>query len=118
MRDENGGVGQGKKERERERKIKRGEKKKTRKRARERKRKRQWEEDEKEGEKEHNEDERERDNQGDTNSERKSRKISHLIHRATGIQIPGTLERSEYAYPCQEFPAQKCRSIKKSFARS
>jgi hypothetical protein len=37
-------------------------------------------------------------NQGDTKGESKSRKISHLIHRATGR----TPERSEYSYPCQD----------------
>jgi len=41
-------------------------------------------------------------NQGDTKGERKSRKISHLIHRATDLQIPGTPERSEHSYPCQD----------------
>ena len=37
-------------------------------------------------------------NQGDTTSDRERRKISHLIHRATDLQIPGTPKRSEYAY--------------------
>jgi len=41
-------------------------------------------------------------NQGDTKSGRKSKKISHLIHRATDLQLPGTSKRSEYAYPCQD----------------
>jgi len=41
-------------------------------------------------------------NQGDIKSGRKSRKISHLIHRATDLQLPGTPKRSEYAYPCQD----------------
>jgi len=39
-------------------------------------------------------------NQGDTKGERRSRKISHLIHRATSLQIPGTPKRSGYSYPC------------------
>jgi len=41
-------------------------------------------------------------NQGDTTSERERRKISHLIHRATDLQLPGTPKRSEYSYPCQD----------------
>jgi len=38
---------------------------------------------------------------GDTLCDRKSRKISHLIHRATGLQIPGT-PLPIYPYPCQD----------------
>jgi len=41
-------------------------------------------------------------NQGDTIDERKSRKISHLIHRATSLQIPGNPTRLGHAYPCQD----------------
>jgi len=41
-------------------------------------------------------------NQGDTKGERKRRKISHLIHRATSLQIPGNPERSEHSHPCQD----------------
>ena len=40
-------------------------------------------------------------NHGDTLCERKSRKISHLIHRATGLQLPET-PLPLYHHPCQD----------------
>ena len=40
-------------------------------------------------------------NHGDTLCDRKSRKISHLIRRATGLQTPGT-PLPIYPYPCQD----------------
>jgi len=40
-------------------------------------------------------------NQGDTQADRKIRQISHLIHRATGLQIPGT-PLPIHPYPCQD----------------
>jgi len=41
-------------------------------------------------------------NQGDSTDDRVKRKISHLMHRATELQIPGFFLRSGYAYPCQD----------------
>jgi len=43
-------------------------------------------------------------NHWDTEGEKKSRKISHLICRAMGLQTPGTaqLGHSGHAYPCQD----------------
>ena len=40
-------------------------------------------------------------NHGDTHEERKSRQISQLIQKATGLQIPGT-PLPIYSYPCQD----------------
>jgi len=40
-------------------------------------------------------------NHGDTQADRESRRISHLIHRATGLQIPGT-PLPIHPYPCQD----------------
>jgi len=41
-------------------------------------------------------------NQGDSIEDRAKRKISHLMYRATELQIPGNFLRSGYAYPCQD----------------
>jgi len=41
-------------------------------------------------------------NQGDSIEDRVKRKISHLMYRATELQIPGHFLRSGYAYPCQD----------------
>jgi len=49
-------------------------------------------------------------NHGETECERKSRKISHLIHRATGLQIPGTPLRSRHSYPCQDNNSHPART--------
>ena len=40
-------------------------------------------------------------NPGDTQADRRGRRISHLIHRATGLQIPGT-PLPIHPYPCQD----------------
>ena len=51
-------------------------------------------------------------NHGDTLVDRRSRRISHLIHRATGLQIPGS-PLPFYPYPCQDptsHPARTCTS--------
>ena len=40
-------------------------------------------------------------NHGDSHEDRKSRQISQLIQRATGLQIPGT-PLPIYSYPCQD----------------
>jgi len=40
-------------------------------------------------------------NHGDNPVDRRSRKISHLIHRATGLQLPGT-PLPLYSHPCQD----------------
>jgi len=47
-------------------------------------------------------------NHGDTLADRKSRRISHLIHRATGLQIPGS-PLPIYPYPTSH-PARTCTS--------
>jgi len=46
-------------------------------------------------------------NHGDTKSKRKSRKISHLIHRATGLQV-GT--PSDPIHPCQDTDSHPART--------
>ena len=51
-------------------------------------------------------------NHGDTLVDRRSRKISHLIHRATGLQTPGS-PLPFYPYPCQDpmsHPIRTCTS--------
>jgi len=48
-------------------------------------------------------------NHGDTKCERKSRKISHLIHRATGLQTPGT-PLPIHSYPCQDPESHPART--------
>ena len=40
-------------------------------------------------------------NHGDNPVDRRSRKISHLIYRATGLQLPGT-PLTLYSHPCQD----------------
>jgi len=49
-------------------------------------------------------------NHGDTECERKSRKISHLINRATSLQIRGTPLRSRHSYPCQDTDSHPART--------
>jgi len=49
-------------------------------------------------------------NHGDTEGERKIRKISHLINRATSLQIPGTPKRSRHSYPCQDTDSHPART--------
>jgi len=49
-------------------------------------------------------------NHEDTESERKSRKISHLINRATSLQIPGTPKRSRHSCPCQDTDSHPART--------
>jgi len=38
---------------------------------------------------------------GTQNARKQSRKITHLINRATSLQKPGTPDRSRNSYPCQ-----------------
>jgi len=49
-------------------------------------------------------------NHGDTEGERKIRKISHLINRATSLQIPGTPKHSRHSYPCQDTDSHPART--------
>jgi len=48
-------------------------------------------------------------NQGDTKCERKSREISHLIHRAMDLQTPGT-PLPIHPYPCQDPDSHQART--------
>jgi len=49
-------------------------------------------------------------NQGNTKGERKSKKLSHLIHRVTSLQMPGTPKRSGHSYPCQNPDSHPART--------
>jgi len=49
-------------------------------------------------------------NHGDMEVDTKSRRISHLVNRATGLQTPGTSIHSRHPHPCQDPDSHLARS--------